>query len=115
VPAPSPDGRAIRFVDISADQVRLRTAVHGSGRSLLLITGLGASLDLGAPFGREPVIGDGPAGRGQAARLVHLPGGVLTGGDVPVVLGVLVQAAQRATAPRNQCLLAAEFALGHVA
>jgi len=53
VPAPSPDGRTIRFVDIHADRVRLRTAVRGSGRPLLLITGLGASLDLGAPFERE--------------------------------------------------------------
>jgi poly(3-hydroxyalkanoate) depolymerase len=53
VPAPSPDGRTIRFVDIHADRVRLRTAVHGSGRPLLLITGLGASLDLDAPFERE--------------------------------------------------------------
>jgi hypothetical protein len=34
VPAPSPDGRTIRFVDIHADRVRLRTAVHGSGRPL---------------------------------------------------------------------------------
>ena len=53
VPVPSPDGRTIRFVDIQADRVRLRTAVRGSGRPLLLITGLGASLDLGAAFERE--------------------------------------------------------------
>ena len=53
MPAPSPDRRTIRFVDIHADRVRLRTAVRGSGRPLLLITGLGASLDLGAPFERE--------------------------------------------------------------
>jgi len=53
VPAPPPDGRTIRFVDIHADRVRLRTAVRGSGRPLLLITGLGASLELGAPFGRQ--------------------------------------------------------------
>jgi len=51
VPAPSPDGRTIRFVD--AGGVRIRTAVRGSGPPLLLITGLGASLDLGAPFERE--------------------------------------------------------------
>ena len=51
MPAPSPDGRAIRFVD--ADGVRIRTAIRGSGPPLLLITGLGASLDLGAPFERE--------------------------------------------------------------
>ena len=51
MPAPSPDGRAIRFVD--ADGVRIRTAIRGSGPPLLLITGLGASLDLGTPFERE--------------------------------------------------------------
>ena len=51
MPAPSPDGRAVRFVD--AGGVRIRTAVRGSGPPLLLITGLGASLDLGAPFERE--------------------------------------------------------------
>ena len=28
MPAPLPDGRTIRFVDIHADRVRLRTAVH---------------------------------------------------------------------------------------
>ena len=49
--APSPDRAVIRFVDV--DGVRLRTSVRGSGRPLLLITGLGASLDLAAPFERE--------------------------------------------------------------
>lgn len=57
--APSPDQPTIRFVDV--DGVRLRTSVRGSGRGsvrgsgppLLLITGLGASLDLGQPFERE--------------------------------------------------------------
>ena len=51
MPALSPDGRTVRFVD--AGGVRIRTAVRGSGPPLLLITGLGASLDLGAPFERE--------------------------------------------------------------
>jgi poly(3-hydroxyoctanoate) depolymerase len=51
VPAPSPDSRVIRFID--AGGVRLRTSVHGNGPPLLLITGLGASLELGAPFERE--------------------------------------------------------------
>ena len=41
----------IRFVDV--DGVRLRTSVRGAGPPLLLITGLGASLDLAAPFERE--------------------------------------------------------------
>lgn len=41
----------IRFVDV--DGVRLRTSVRGTGQPLLVITGLGASLDLGVPFERE--------------------------------------------------------------
>ena len=49
--APLPDPATIRFVDV--DGIRLRTSVRGSGRALLLITGLGASLDLAAPFERE--------------------------------------------------------------
>ena len=51
MPASSPEGPVIRFV--SAGGVRLRTCVRGSGPPLLLITGLGASLDLGAPLERE--------------------------------------------------------------
>jgi poly(3-hydroxyalkanoate) depolymerase len=53
VSAPSPDQRTIRFVDIGADGVKMRTSVRGSGPPLLLITGIGANLDLGAPFERE--------------------------------------------------------------
>jgi poly(3-hydroxyalkanoate) depolymerase len=49
----SSDRAVIRFVD--ADGVRLRTSVRGSGSPLLLITGLGASLDLAEPFERELV------------------------------------------------------------
>jgi poly(3-hydroxyoctanoate) depolymerase len=66
VPAPSPDGRAIRFVD--AGGVQLRTSVRGSGPPLLLITGLGASLDLGVPFEREL------AARGLQAISFDAPG-----------------------------------------
>jgi hypothetical protein len=43
----------------------------------------------------QPRVGHGPPGRGQAARLVHLPGRVAGRVDQPVFLGVLVQAAQR--------------------
>jgi hypothetical protein len=50
VSAPSPDQQQIRFVE--ADGVRLRTSVRGQG-PLLLITGLGASLDLAEPFERK--------------------------------------------------------------
>ena len=49
---PSPDAE-IRFLNV--DGVRLRTSVRGSGRPLLIITGLGASLDLGAPVEKELV------------------------------------------------------------
>jgi poly(3-hydroxyalkanoate) depolymerase len=66
VPAPSPDGRAIRFVD--ADGVRIRTAVRGSGPPLLLVTGLGASLELATPFEREL------AARGVQAVSFDAPG-----------------------------------------
>lgn len=38
----------IQLLDI--EEVRLRTSVRGVGRPLLLITGLGASLDLAVPF-----------------------------------------------------------------
>jgi pimeloyl-ACP methyl ester carboxylesterase len=51
VSAPSPDQPTIRLVDV--DGVRLRTSVRGSGRPLLIITGLGASLELAEPFERE--------------------------------------------------------------
>lgn len=43
--------RDIRLLDV--DGVRLRTSVSGTGRPVLLITGIGASLDLAAPFERE--------------------------------------------------------------
>jgi poly(3-hydroxyoctanoate) depolymerase len=53
----SRDQAVIGFVDV--DGVRLRTSVRGSARGpgppVLLITGIGASLDLGAPFERELV------------------------------------------------------------
>jgi poly(3-hydroxyoctanoate) depolymerase len=51
VSAPSADRATTRFVDV--DGVRLRTSVRGHGPPLLLITGLGASLDLAQPFERE--------------------------------------------------------------
>jgi poly(3-hydroxyalkanoate) depolymerase len=51
VSAPSPDQQQIRFVEI--DGVRLRTSVRGQGPPLLLITGLGASLELARPFEQE--------------------------------------------------------------
>jgi len=66
VPAPSPDGRTIRFVD--AGGVRIRAAVRGSGSPLLVITGLGASLDLSTPFDREL------AARGVQAVSFDAPG-----------------------------------------
>lgn len=46
MPVPSAEG--IRFVDV--EDVRLRVSVCGTGRPLLLIMGIGASLDLWAPF-----------------------------------------------------------------
>ena len=49
--APSTDQATIRLVDV--DGLRLRASVRGSGPPLLIITGLGASLDLAEPFERE--------------------------------------------------------------
>lgn len=49
--APSPDQPTIRVVEV--DGVHLRTSVRGSGPPLLLITGLGAALELAEPFARE--------------------------------------------------------------
>lgn len=48
--APSSDQPRIRFVDV--DDVRLRVSVRGKGSPVLIITGIGASLDLAAPFER---------------------------------------------------------------
>jgi poly(3-hydroxyalkanoate) depolymerase len=82
VSAPSPDQQQIRFVEV--DGVRLRTSVRGVGPPLLLITGLGASLELGAPFEREltalglqAVSFDAPGvGQSTAYRLPRRIGGV---------------------------------------
>ena len=51
--APSPDPAATRFLDV--DGVRLRVSIRGSGAPLLLVTGLGASIELAEPFEREMV------------------------------------------------------------
>jgi poly(3-hydroxyalkanoate) depolymerase len=48
VSAPSPDRQPLRFVTV--DGVRLRTSVRGQGPPLLLVTGLGASLELAEAF-----------------------------------------------------------------
>jgi len=48
--APSPDRATIRYVD--ADGARIRTSVRGVGSPLLLLTGIGASLELSAPLER---------------------------------------------------------------
>ena len=83
MPAHSLDHPTIRFIDVGADRVRLRTSVRGSGPPLLLITGIGASLDLGAPFERElaartlQVISFDAPGIGQStpyARPRRMPG-----------------------------------------
>jgi len=47
--SPTPEG--FRFVEV--DGVRLRISVRGHGRPVLLITGIGASLDVAEPFERE--------------------------------------------------------------
>jgi poly(3-hydroxyalkanoate) depolymerase len=52
-PATPTDAAVIRFLDV--DGIRLRTSTRGTGPPLLIITGLGASLDLAAPFERQMV------------------------------------------------------------
>ena len=47
--------RRRRAVSVDVDRVRLRTSTRGSGSPLLIITGLGASLELAEPFEREMV------------------------------------------------------------
>lgn len=64
MPVPSPEGT--RFVDV--EDVRIRFSVTGSGRPLLLIMGIGASLDLWAPF--EAAL----AGRGFSTIAYDAPG-----------------------------------------
>ena len=62
---------------------------------------------------RQPGVGDGPAGGRQAAGLVDLAGGVVPLVDEAVVLGVLVQAAQRADQVLGGAAPAAAVAAGH--
>jgi poly(3-hydroxyalkanoate) depolymerase len=63
--APS-DEAVIRFLDV--DGVRLRTRARGAGPPLLIITGLGASLELAEPFERAIVA------RGRQAISFDAPG-----------------------------------------
>jgi poly(3-hydroxyalkanoate) depolymerase len=51
VSAPSPDRAEVSFIEV--DGVRLRVSVRGRGFPVLLITGLGAALELSRPFERE--------------------------------------------------------------
>jgi len=85
----------IRMLDV--EEVRLRTSVRGAGRPLLLITGLGASLELAGPFeeqlaarGRQVISFDAPGvGRSTPYRRARrLPGLVRT------IVGMLDQLGQ---------------------
>jgi pimeloyl-ACP methyl ester carboxylesterase len=57
---------------VTAAGVRLRVARHGAGRPLLLITGIGAHLDMWAPFalhaGERELIAFDPPGAGLSQR-----------------------------------------------
>ncbi|SNS15773.1 poly(3-hydroxyalkanoate) depolymerase [Geodermatophilus pulveris] len=59
---------------VDLGEVRLRTSVRGTGRPLLLVTGLGASLELAEPFEREL------AARGRRVVSFDAPG---IGGSTP--------------------------------
>ena len=66
--------RAAEIRTIQVGEVRLRTSVRGSGRPLLLITGLGASLELAESFEQEL------AARGRQVISFDAPG---IGGSTP--------------------------------
>ncbi len=66
--------RGARVRTVQVGEVRLRTSIRGSGRPLLLVTGLGASLDLAEPFEREL------AARGRQVISFDAPG---IGGSTP--------------------------------
>ena len=63
-----------RVRTVQVGEVRIRTSVRGSGRPLLLVTGLGASLELAEPFEREL------AARGRQVISFDAPG---IGGSTP--------------------------------
>jgi poly(3-hydroxyoctanoate) depolymerase len=65
---------AQQFRTVRVEEVRLRTSVRGTGRPLLLITGLGASLELAEPFEQEL------AARGRQVISFDAPG---MGGSTP--------------------------------
>lgn len=52
VPSPEPDAD-LKIRHIEVDGLRLRTSERGAGRPLLVLTGIGAPLELSAPFERE--------------------------------------------------------------
>ena len=70
-----PDPTAVAEIRyVSVDGVRLRTSVRGVGRPLLLLTGIGAALDLSVPFedalnrhGVQTIAVDAP-GTGKSTR-----------------------------------------------
>jgi poly(3-hydroxyalkanoate) depolymerase len=93
VSAPSPDA-TVTFVVV--DGVRLRTSVRGSGPPVLLITGIGATLDLGGPFevqlaglGRQVISFDAPGiGQSSGYRMPRrMPGIARTVHGMLTVLG----------------------------
>jgi poly(3-hydroxyoctanoate) depolymerase len=79
----STEGFSAQIRHIDVDGVRLRTSVRGAGRPLLLLTGIGASIELAAPFERAlnqhgvlTIAADAP-GAGQSAsypRPRRMPG-----------------------------------------
>jgi hypothetical protein len=49
----APSGGPFEHAYVDAAGLRLRVGRHGSGSPLLLITGIGAHLDMWAPFARH--------------------------------------------------------------
>ena len=61
-----------RYTEVGAAGLRLRVGRHGAGRPLLLITGIGAHLDMWAPFaahaGDRELVAFDPPGAGLSQR-----------------------------------------------
>jgi poly(3-hydroxyalkanoate) depolymerase len=71
-PAATGDGAGWRHGFVQAGNLRLRTGRHGAGAPLLLITGIGAHLDMWAPFARHAgdreLVAFDPPGAGLSQR-----------------------------------------------
>jgi len=77
---------------VRATGLRLRVGRHGAGRPLLLITGIGANLDMWAPFARlvgdRELIAFDPPGAGLVATAPSSAGDAWPGRRRPGAAGI---------------------------